>query len=168
MYLNWSNKLLKINIRAAIILTPAVAMAASGTIVLQGTVESACSISALAATASLGSIETSSSKSITFTYSCNAPFGYTLESLNGGLKLATTVVEYSVTTTLPTDGGTDISDTCTSASIKTGSVTCTFTNSGSAIATAQVGTIDVSWDASNGLVTGNYTDSLVINIEARH
>jgi hypothetical protein len=121
---------------------------------------------ALATAANLGSLDQAGSLQIEFGYSCNAAFGYTLSSQNGGLKpaIGDGLIVYDVDVSLPTDGAT-ITDACTSTAIQEGSVTCAFSNSGTDIATNQTGTLDVKWPASESLNVGSYVDSLTISIE---
>jgi hypothetical protein len=121
---------------------------------------------ALSASANLGSLDAAGSLQIEFGYSCNAAFGYTLSSQNGGLKPATgeDLIVYDVDVSLPTDGAA-ITNTCTSTAIQEGSVTCAFSNSGTDIATSQTGTLNIKWPASASLHVGTYTDSLTISID---
>lgn len=161
-----------VGIGALALVSQLVAAAATGTVTLQGTVGLDCQMTspALSGSVGLGALDQAGSQQIAFGFSCNAPFGYTMASQNGGLKStagANTVV-YSVKLSLPTDSGTGISDTCTSTAILASNVTCSFTNSGTEIATNKTGSLDINWQADSALAVGSYADGLTVNIEPLH
>ena len=147
------------------------------TINLTGTITASCALSGVAASASLGDITVAGSTTINFTTDCNAPFAYSLASLNGGLKHTTISTApsgfaitqaYAVQTIIATNSGGGINQTCTSASIKTGAVTCAFTNSGTAVAIQKASSLGISWTASaSPLLAGTYQDTLTLTVSVQ-
>lgn len=159
---------------------PASALAADEVkINLEGTITPSCALSGVATSAALGNLAAASGAPVTvaFTVDCNAPFKYALSSVNGALKHQTIgsapsgfeiVREYSVRTQIATNSGAGIDQTCTSASIKTGAVTCAFTNSGTAVAIGKAGSLALSWTAGGQpLVAGTYQDTLTLTVSVQ-
>lgn len=147
------------------------------TINLTGTITPACALSGINPTAALGNVAAAGAVSIPFTIDCNAPFTYALSSANGGLahQSVTTAsggfaiaVPYAVQTVIATNSGAGIDQTCTSASIKTGAVSCAFTNSGTAVAIQKAGSLGLTWAASSlPLVAGTYQDTLTLTVSVQ-
>ena len=158
---------------------PAVALAgSSGAVTLSGSVEPRCEISASPASADLSVLNGVGSKELSFTYTCNTPFAYQLQSANGALKHKTLEAPtgffnrlvYTVEVNLPTDGS-PIDQTVISSDVVEGSTT-TFANSGSAIAIHKTGTIMLRWNAPEfattaPLLAGDYGDSLTLTLSAQ-
>lgn len=158
---------------------PVVTLADSGGMVtLSGSVEQRCAITASPTSADLGTLSGAGSKELSFTYTCNTPFAYQLQSTNGALKHKTlsgqtgffNSLAYTVEVNLPTDGS-SISQTVVSSNLTEGSIT-TFTNSGSAIAIDKTGTLTLNWNApeletTSPLLAGDYRDSLTLTLSAQ-
>lgn len=152
------------------------AAAATDTVVtLRGDVVPACAVAGLTTSVDLGNLTASGTTTLAFTTTCNAPFRYSLSSGYGGLRHSSgatapggfsAVVPYSVRTILPTDAGT-IDQTCTSASILEGSVTCVFTDSGTGIAIGQSSELRLGWTGVPNLLGGSYSDNLTLTIGIR-
>lgn len=161
---------------ACLLAMPAAQAGSSGTITVQGDVPENCEIRSIPSTVDLGELSQSSSEAIAFDFSCNAPFAYSLTSQNGALEHTTrsgvigfaTSLGYGLDISLPTDG-VGISDSCTSAEIELGSVTCSFSDSGTDIALNKTGGLTLNWSvpapgAGTPLLAGNYADSLTLTI----
>ena len=143
-------------------------------ITVEGSIVASCAINGMAASANLGNISQAGSLSVPFTIDCNAPFSYALKSANGGLKHQavaaapsgfSVLLPYSVQTVIATNSGAGINQTCTSANVKDGAVTCPFANSGNAVAINQPGSLGLSWSASGQpLVAGSYQDVLTLTV----
>lgn len=149
----------------------------SGEVTLQGVVAEDCRIDNVPATVHLGDLGQSSSAAIAFDFSCNAPFRYSLTSLNGALVhvMQSSVsgfasqLGYEVDVSLPTDTGAGITDNCASSEIAAGAVTCSFSDSGVDIALNKNGSLSLSWiapapGAATPLLAGDYADSLTLTI----
>jgi len=112
-----------------------------------------------------------------FTVDCNAPFQYTMQSEHGAMRLENapadadrekTTHPYTVRLRIPLTRGGEINDTCTSADIKQGAITCKFSDSGEKIAINQKATANITWSApQDGLQPGNYSDNLTVSVNAR-
>ena len=90
----------------------------------------------------LGDVTKPGRKDYTFLVNCNAPFSYRVEAQYGALTSTNAekgsgsfvaALPYDVAVRIPTDG-TPIEDRCPGESIKSGRVTCPFSNSGNNIA----------------------------------
>lgn len=162
---------------AAALLTAATPCgAATDTIVtIRGDVVPACSVSGLATSVDLGNLTVSGAATLAFATTCNAPFDYSVESANGGLRHSSgasappgfsALVPYTVRTILPTDAGT-IDDTCSSTTIVGGSTTCVFTDSGTGIAIGSASELRLGWTGIPSLLGGSYSDTLTLTIGVR-
>lgn len=160
---------------------PSVQAGSSGTITVQGTVTASCDILDAPATVALGNLAQSASKVVPFDFYCNAPFKYSLGSLNGALAHSgpptvvagsfNTQLAYNVAVSLPTDGGSGINETCSSTAIK--AVACHFADSGTdtAIGTGsgKPGNLTLSWTmpgigVGTPFLAGAYGDTLTLTI----
>jgi hypothetical protein len=121
----------------------------------------------------LGDITRPGRKDYAFLLNCNAPFGYRLEAqygalTNTGVEKApdgfAAAVPYDVTVRIPTDGA-PIQDWCSSESIRSGRVTCPFSNSGNAIALRSQAELSLTWRSpGKTLMAGQYVDWLTIRV----
>ncbi|MGH6816050.1 MAG: hypothetical protein ACREC6_10115 [Hyphomicrobiaceae bacterium] len=147
------------------------------TIALEGSITASCSLTGVTTNLDLGNLQNAGAKTTTFMVDCNAPFKYTLASQNGALKHSTILTApggfanslvYSVQTTIPTDSGPGINDTCASSAIKAGASTCFFTNSGSAVAIDKTASLKVSWSTSpSPLLAGSYQDQVTVTVSVQ-
>lgn len=146
---------------------------------LEGDIAPECSVggSAGGAGATLGlqlkldDITRPGRKDYPFLLNCNAPFNYRVEAqygafTNTGLATApdglAAAVPYDVTVRIPTDGA-PIVDTCPSASLRAGRVSCPFSNSGNSIALLSEAQISLVWRSpANLLAAGEYVDRISI------
>lgn len=171
---------------AGIFMTPTAGTASDSSValVLSGTVDVSCAIDTgdVGTVIDLGGISAASpavSGVLDFRISCNAPFGYTLESTNGGLSNSSgapgsgsdailTVLPYEVEFEAALEDGDTlrIKQTCKSADILDGATTpCAFANSGTSVAIDQAASLTVSVDESGSvLLGGEYTDSLKLTV----
>ncbi len=77
-------------------------------------------------------------------------------------------VAYDVHIRIPLTLGGAIDDTCSSASIKQGAITCKFTDLGQNIAINQQAETQVSWHrASRRLLAGQYVDRLTVFVSVK-
>jgi hypothetical protein len=112
-------------------------------------------------------------KDYAFLVNCNAPFSYRLEAqygalTNTALKTApggfTAAVPYEVSVRIPTDGA-PIQDSCPSESLRSGRVSCPFTNSGNSIAMLSQAQLSLTWRSPHKvLIAGEYVDHLTIRV----
>jgi hypothetical protein len=142
---------------------------------IEGDIVSECAISGVAAgaTLDLGDLAKAGSKDFPFTLNCNAPFNYRLEAQYGALTNAlaggapagfTATLPYDVAMHIPTNGA-PIDDRCSSDSLQTGRVTCTFTGSGNNIAIGSEARLAVTWSLpGKAAVAGDYVDRLTISV----
>jgi hypothetical protein len=150
-------------------------------VTLQGSITAACSVTGSSAVSpEIGDITKAGSKETEVTVDCNTPFKYRLVSLNGALQheLAGTAaasapkgldasVPYNVTVVIPTDGGT-IRDTCASANIKAGQVTCAFGDSRNGIAIGAAARVTIAWTSPrDAVMAGQYSDRLTFTVEVK-
>jgi len=108
-----------------------------------------------------------------FAVNCNAPFTYRLEAQYGALTNTgagsaprgfTAAVPYDVAMHIPTDGA-SIDDRCPSDSIRSGRVTCPFSNSGDAIALGSQAQLTITWRPSGEMpLAGAYTERLTLTV----
>jgi hypothetical protein len=150
------------------------------TVTLQGTITPECAITGNnTASPDIGDITKPGSKETNFTVNCNTPFRYRLTSLNGGFqheaagagagaaKGFTTSVPYNVAVVIPTDD-IPIRDTCGSASIKAGQITCPFSDSRNGIAIDATARVTMAWTPPReALLAGQYSDRLTFTVEAK-
>jgi hypothetical protein len=168
---------------AALVATPSVAQTTID-LTIQGTVPPACRITVPGGTVQLndpgangfgGSMAGAYSASLPMSFSCNAPFGVTLQSTRGGLRrdiaVPTTVgdfvssLDYSLAYSIPLDNGglASIAD-CSSTSIQA-APGCAVNTTYSAI--NQTMTAKISWPRPNApILPGNYTDTVTIRVLA--
>lgn len=148
--------------------------------VVQGDVAPSCAVSfASDAMTVQGALPGALTASADFNVDCNAPFSYTLASRNGALAYDGSTmlaggsdsmgsfVRYDATVMIPLEDGAPavISDTCSSDTIDDDVNTCVFTNSGTAIALDNTGTLSIATAAaSEPLLAGDYTDTLTLTI----
>lgn len=121
----------------------------------------------------LGDITRRGRKDFRFLVNCNAPFGYRLEAqygalTNTGVEKASdgfaAAVAYDVIVRIPTDGA-PIHDWCSSESLRSGRVTCLFSNSGNAIALRSQAELSLTWRSpGKTLMAGQYVDRLTIRV----
>jgi hypothetical protein len=141
-----------------------------------GNIVPACSSATSTTTLDAGDVTKAGSVRYSFTVDCNAPFKYTMQSDNGALRLvhapasaarASVEVPYTVHLHIPLNGGA-IDDTCASASIKQGAISCKFTDSGGKVAITQRATADISWDSPQGLLMGgDYIDRVTVSVSIK-
>ena len=137
-------------------------------------IQPACLLNNPTYSADLGQIQTAGSQVIGFGIDCNAPFQYSLQSREGGLRNnqngATvrpgfiSLIPYTLRIAIPTDAG-GISDVCDSSQLSGSSPSCPFTNSGNGIAIAQTGSMTFSWSTDKILVAGPYSDVVTLTIQ---
>ena len=103
-----------------------------------GNIKAYCSSRATSAPIAAGDTSKAGSSKFAFTVDCNAPFRYTMQSGNGAMRLVDAPaaaapdkieVAYDVHIRIPLTLGGVIDDTCNSASIKQGAISCKFTDS---------------------------------------
>jgi hypothetical protein len=138
--------------------------------------EPRCGIGNLAPVLSLGQLDRAGARTFSFTIDCNAPFAYSLISENGALKPVEdgalagsgTGLPYNVSTRIAMSGGASLADECASAALLA-PPTCTFSNSGSAIAPGEEAQFDISWPSAEDLRlrAGLYTDRLTLTLSPR-
>ncbi len=162
------------------VITPVPALFAAADAVkveVTGNITPSCSSSSTTVTLNPGDISKAGSAKSTFTIDCNAPFQYTMQSANGALRLvnapataAASHIEapYDVHIRIPLTLGGVIDDTCNSAAIKQGAVSCKFSDSGQKIAVNQTAEAQISWkDAQAQLMAGQYSDRLTITVTVK-
>jgi hypothetical protein len=142
-----------------------------------GNIASHCSNSLVTAPIDAGDPRKPGSSEFTFAVDCNAPFQYTMQSLNGAMRLAGAPgwaprekieAPYEVHVRIPLTFGGAIDDTCSSASIRLGGATCKFTDSGHKVAIGQQAVTQISWNGGQAaLLPGHYNDQLTFYITAR-
>ena len=141
-----------------------------------GNLVPSCGNSSTTLSLDAGDLTKAGSAKFAFTVDCNAPFQYTMQSQNGALRLvnapaaasaASTEVPYDVHIRIPLTPAGAIDDTCNSASLKQGAISCKFTDSGREIAVNQTVMGQLDWKAGQQLAAGKYQDQLVISISAR-
>jgi hypothetical protein len=142
-----------------------------------GRIAPACSSSVTSIPLSAGDVSKAGSAGYKFTVDCNAPFKYSMQSDNGALRLvsapataAQSAVEvpYTVHLHIPLTFGGAIDDTCASAAIKQGAVSCQFSDSGQKVAINQQATTEISWNgAVQKLAGGEYHDRLTITVSVK-
>lgn len=160
----------------ACLMGPGIGLAATDTIVtIRGDIVPACSIAGLATSVNLGDLTSSGATTLAFTATCNAPFSYSLESAFGGMRHSSgatapaglaALLPYTVRAILPTDAAT-IDNTCTSPTIRAGSVTCSFSDSGTGIAIDAASELRLGWTGASNLLGGSYSDTLTLTIGIR-
>lgn len=149
---------------------------------LRGQISAKCSLSHIGSMPLLriaGNPSQAQSAALDFIVNCNAPFVYGLSSENGALvfrsagdkaRNPTNHLPYRIELTLPTNDGGAISSTCDSADLAKAGLAagaCTA-DSGQAIATAQKGRIVLRWQPGQTLLSGDYSDGLNIQINAKN
>ncbi len=142
-----------------------------------GNITPSCSSSSTTVTLNPADISKAGSAKSTFTIDCNAPFQYTMQSANGALRFvnapataAASQIEapYNVHIRIPLTLGGVIDDTCSSAAIKLGAVSCKFSDSGQKIAVNQTAQAQISWNNPQGqLAAGQYTDQLTFTVTVK-
>lgn len=141
-------------------------------IVLEGEVEPECRLSGLASIVDLGQITKIGSRAVNFGIHCNAPFSFTLQSQEGGLRNTghtlvragfTDRIPYLVRLDIPTDHGA-VLNICEST-LLTGSGNCATGVSGSGIAIEQVGTLTFSWSIVQEPVAGIFADVFMFSVQ---
>lgn len=144
------------------------------TIEISGVIETECAVSGLQSHANLGQLSPSGTQMSSFQINCNTPFGYELQSSQGGLRHAsartagvgfTTLIPYAVEVKIPTNIGL-IFDQCTSQMMAS-SDGCAWSNSGNGISINETGSITIAWSANGQFVAGSYSDLLTLNIFPR-
>lgn len=108
-----------------------------------------------------------------FTVNCNTPFTYRLEAQYGALTHASgsaapagfvAAVPYDVAVHIPTDG-TPIDDLCAGETIRTGRVTCPFSNSGDSIALDSAARLTITWQPQGRVpLAGAYVERLTVKV----
>ena len=156
---------------------PLIAAADAVKVEVTGAITPSCSSSSTTATLNAGDITKAGSANYSFTVDCNAPFQYSMRSDNGAMRLvnasataAATHIEapYDVHIRIPLTLGGVIDDTCSSAAIKLGAVSCKFSDSGQKIAVSQTAETQISWSTPQGqLMAGQYCDRLTITVSVR-
>ncbi len=144
---------------------------------ITGNVAPSCGNGSIPLALDAGDLTKAGSVKFAFTVDCSAPFQYTMQSQNGALRFvnapdgasaASTEVSYDVQIRIPLTPAGAIDDTCNSAAIKQGAISCTFADSGQKIAPSQTVTGQISWQASGEqLLAGKYQDQLTISVSAR-
>lgn len=142
---------------------------------LKGRVAPVCTVDGqssgqVTATVNVGNINVPGEKQVNYPINCNAPFAYTLSSLNGGLQRQgawpgpgeVPARLYDINVAIPTTQPGRINDTCTSAAIKSGA--CDFRNSGDGVAINQTATLKVNWAAPSALPSGTYSDRITFTV----
>jgi hypothetical protein len=144
------------------------------TVAVQGVITPSCALKAGGSSAAQTVQLSPASATYQYGYGieCNAPFQYKLESQNGALMqtgqtAGTPGVPYNVAVHIPTDDVT-IEDTCASASIKAGQVTCQFHDSRNGIAINGRATLTVSLgQRPAALAAGVYSDRITFSVGLR-
>ncbi len=123
----------------------------------------------------LGDVTKTGRKDYAFLVNCNTPFSYWLEAQYGALtnssagpaaKGFTATIPYDVAVHIPTDGA-PIDDRCTSESLRSGRVTCPFSDSGNNIAMQSEAQLSLTWrSAGKAAIAGDYVDRLTIRVTA--
>ena len=141
-----------------------------------GNIKPYCANSVTAVPINAGDPSKAGSSKFAFTVDCNAPFQYSMQSDNGALRLMNAPaasqdpveVAYSVHIRIPLTLGGAIDDTCSSASIKQGAISCKFTDSGQKVAINQQAETQISWNgASRRLLAGQYIDRLTVFVSVK-
>ena len=142
-----------------------------------GSVISYCSNNSAVQQVAVGDPSKPGSVNFTLAVDCNAPFQYTMQSLNGAMRLENASpaapadkvqVPYDIHMHIPLTLGGAIDDTCNSASIRQGIITCKFTDSGQKVAISQQAVTQVSWNgAQASLLPGHYSDQLTVFISVK-
>lgn len=160
------------------------ALAIDLTLTLEGEVAPSCAVEFANGTLSLGdTLPAALDGTASFSVDCNAPFEYALGSANGALghdastALATgsdamgDSVPYTATITIPLEDGapTQIADVCASADLTGATPACSFTDSGTAVAIDETGTLRVTTTAaSEPLLAGGYADTLTLTVTVKN
>ncbi len=152
------------------------ALAAAGAVRIEvaGAITPTCSSSVASVQFDAGDVTKAGSSKFSFTVNCNAPFHYTMQSDNGAMRLVNPSASapisqieapYDVHIRIPLTQGGAIDDTCASAALKQGAVSCQFTNSGRGIAVNQTAQAQISWKAAQGILApGQYSDRLTFSV----
>ncbi len=136
-----------------------------------GSIKTFCANTILNLPLKIGDITKSGVSTVAFTVNCNTPFEYSIESAHGAMRLAGSTagteqqneIPYNVRVRIPLTYGGEIDDSCSSAAIRAGAITCSFTDSGGKIVVEQRAEAYVSWTAPTRVMpTGNYEDQLII------
>jgi hypothetical protein len=79
-----------------------------------------------------------------------------------------TSVPYTVHINIPLNFGGAIDDTCASAAIKEGAISCHFSDSGQKVAINQRATTEASWRGAEGpMAAGQYQDRLTVTVSVK-
>jgi hypothetical protein len=142
-----------------------------------GNIKPYCANRVTAVPINAGDPSKAGSSKFAFMVDCNAPFQYSMQSDNGALRLVNAPVAaprdeievaYTVHIRIPLTLGGAIDDTCSSASIKQGEISCKFTDSGQKVAINQQAETRVSWNgASCHLLAGQYVDRLTVFVSVK-
>lgn len=142
-----------------------------------GNIKPYCTSSVTSNAINVGDVTKAGSGTLSFTVDCNTPFQYTLQSDNGAMRLVNPPAAakpnqietpYDVHIKIPLTLGGEINDTCSSAAIKQGAVSCKFSNSGQKVAVNKTAETRISWkDAQSILAAGQYSDRLTITVGVR-
>jgi hypothetical protein len=150
---------------------------------LEGSILPECSIgsgsggtsAALGLPLELDDITKPGRKDYAFLVNCNAPFSYRLEAQYGALTNTgpkttpdgfTAAIPYEVAVRIPTDGA-PIQDSCPGESLRSGRVSCPFSNSGNSIAMLSQAQLSLTWRPPDKMpMAGKYVDRLTIMIAA--
>jgi hypothetical protein len=153
-----------------------IAAANSVSIEVVGAITPSCTSRITAINVVAVDIAKAGSATLSFALDCNTPFQYSLQSDNGALRLvdaptsalAKTETPYDVHLKIPLSFGGAIDDTCASATLKQGAISCLFSDSGQKIAVNQTAEMKIIWrNPQEQLMPGQYTDRLSISVSAR-
>jgi hypothetical protein len=152
------------------------------TVKLEGEIGPECAIqggtvsgssSTLGMPLALGDISQPGHREFGFMLNCNTPFSYRLEAQYGALTNTsasvapngfTDAVPYDVAVRIPTDGAA-IEDRCASGSIRSGRITCPFTDSGNKIALQSAAQLTITWQPPGKMpLAGAYVERLTVEI----
>lgn len=150
-------------------------LAADNTVEIEvtGSIKPYCATNSTVLPLHIGDITRPGAMSASFIVDCNAPFQYSLQSENGAMLLkgaprGENEIPYDVRVRIPLTRGGEINDTCKSAALRTGAVTCKFSDSGGKIALSQRAEASVNWlIPDQQLFGGQYHDNLKIFLNLR-
>lgn len=143
---------------------------------LKGWVAAKCTVNGgqtVTTPVTVGNVNVSASTFTEYPINCNAPFRYTISSMNGGLQRTSEINGstpkrlYNVNVNIPTDLGA-INDNCASNTIRNNTITCPINDSGDGVALDQKAKLTVSWQATPAVPAGTYSDKLTFTVGLKH
>lgn len=148
----------------------------------QGTIQSSCGLTVQSAFGA-ANLNNDGSVNASASVDCNTPYRIRASSANGALKTSASApaqfsnsLGYDLTVTVPLDAGGQISATCVSALLTSGSTGCALSpasasglSSGSGTSTSKTAALALQWTlpTATRLIAGNYSDVITITIAAQ-